>query len=333
MVTINDVSKLARVSKSTVSRVISEKGFVSVDSRQRVQEAIKELGYRPNAFARSLKSNRSGVIGVVVIDLSSPFYAQMLGGVQYVIEKADRNMVVCSGHADPEKESKVIESLLALRCDGLILNIEGELSPEQVDSLQRSQIPVVVIGNAIPEFSNSSIRVDNEVGGYLATKYLLEMGHRRIAHLTGTATYIDTQVRLRGFKQALQEAGARFEDCEIIHGDYFEEFGYGATKQLLNQKKDFTAIFAGDDDIAAGAIAALKEAGIDVPGEISIVGFDDNFHARHMHPKLTTVRQPIVDVGQLAGDLLNKLLNGESIEAINRVLKPELIIRDSVKAR
>ncbi len=333
MVTIREVSELAKVSTSTVSRVVSKNGIVSEETRERVLKAIKTLGYQPNTLAQGLKNNRSNIIGVVVPDLSSPYFAFMLRGVEQAVERANMKMIVSSGHADKKAERKAVESMLGHRCDALILHMEVTLSDtiDEISALIRNQVPIVSMGRYIPSYADQSVYLDNELGGFLATEHLISQGHEDIIHLTGSLTYSDSRTRLDGYKKAYKKADNKFKKERILEGDYTEEFGYETTYKHIKEKTKFTAIFAGDDDIAAGVLEALRDHNIKVPQEVSVVGFDDMFYARLMHPKLTTVKQPIIEMGEAAGELAINLIAGREDKEVKRIFKPELKIRDSVR--
>lgn len=326
MVTINDVSKRAGVSRATVSRVIAGKGYVSEDKRRLIEAAIAELGYRPNTMARGLRSNRSDIIGAVVVDVASPFYAQMVGGIQQGARAGGRSVLSASGYADAAEEAHAIVELIDRACDGLILYLENPLRADAVEILRGSGMPVVTIGGNECPVASASIHIDNFGGAREAMRLVLAEGHRRIIYLSGGLRYRDTHERLRGFAAALGEKGLGLDDIEIVHGDFDEGFGYEATRALLARGCPATAILAGDDDVAAGALLALKEGGVRVPETVSLIGFDDNFHARHLTPALTTVRQPVGDVGRMAADLLARLLAGDAA-ARGPVTVPTALIR------
>ena len=330
LVTINDVSRRAGVSRATVSRVIAGSGYVSDEKRKLIEAAIAELGYRPHALARGLRSNRSDIFGAVVVDVSSPFYAQMLGGIQRGAKAAGKSVLSVSGHAVAEDEAHAIIELLDRACDGLILYLENQLRPDVVALIAQSGIPVVTIGGN--EFPAATVRIhiDNCSGARDAMAHVLAQGHRAITYLSGGLKYRDTHDRLRGMAAALRERGLTLDDIHIEHGDFIESFGYDATMRLLESGRRGTAIFAGDDDVAAGALLALKQAGRRVPEDISLVGYDDNFHARHLTPSLTTVRQPVDEVGRLAADLLSRLVAGEAVAETEITVPTQLVVRQSV---
>lgn len=330
MPTIKDVSRRAGVSRSTVSRLIAGTGYVSDAARAAVERAIEELGYRPNTLARGLRSNRSNIIGAVVVEVASPFYAQMVGGMQRGARAGGRSVLVASGYADRDEEAHAVIELIDRACDGLILYLENPMRDDVVRLIETSKTPIVTIGGDESPVATAKIRIDNFGGARAAMRLLLEHGHRRIAYLSGGLKYRDTHERLRGIGAALGERGLGLDDITVVHGDFNEDFGAEATTNLLHGRKTYTAIMAGDDDVAAGALAALKAAGKRVPADISLVGFDDNFHARHLTPALTTVRQPVDDVGYAAAAMLNDILAGRPPAHREIMTATELVVRDSV---
>ncbi len=330
MPTITDVSRKAGVSRSTVSRLIAGSGYVSESARKAVEAAIAELGYRPNTMARGLRSNRSNLIGGVVVNVGSPFYAQMIGGIQLTCRSANKSFLVSSGYADPDQEARAILELIDRSCDGLILYLENPLREDVLAVIEQSGIPVVTIGGDECPAARAAIAIDNFSGARDGMEFLLNAGHRKIAYLSGGLIYRDMRERLRGAADALAGHGMTMEDILVIHGNFEERFGAEATATLLVEHPEVTAIFGGDDDISAGALLSLKRAGKRVPEDISLLGFDDNFHARHLTPALTTVRQPVDEAGKLAARLLLSLLDGEAPAARAYSIPTELIIRDSV---
>lgn len=330
LVTIKDVSQLAGVSKSTVSRYIAENGYVSEEKRKAIEEAIRALDYRPNKMARGLRSSRSDIVGLVVGDVASQFYALLAGGAQTACREAGKSLLVTSGYADQGHESRAIVELLDRSCDGLILYLENPLEESVAKLIQKSGLPVVVFGHDEYGVAHANVAIDNRDGAYRSMKLLLEKGHRKIAHLTGPTNYRDTRDRLSGVKDALSEFGMSCDDIMVEHGQFWDEFGYEATRRLILGGQKFTAIFAGDDDIAAGCMQALKHHKIDVPKDVSVIGFDDNFHARYMSPALTTNRQPIEKAGEISVELLLDLLKKNDLTSPKHVLKTELIERESV---
>lgn len=330
MATIDDVSKRAGVSRSTVSRVIADNGYVSDEKRRAIQEAIAELGYRPNTLAQALRSNRSNMIGAVVVDIGTPYFANMVYGLQRATRKANKALLVSSGYADQDQEARAIIELVDRSCDGILLYLEHPLRPDVEIILRQAQIPVVTIGETRAAIAKGAVTLDNIGGARAAMSCLLEQGHRKIVHLSGQADYGDTIARRAGIEAALAEYGMTMDDIHVVGGRFHQDFGYSATRQLLDEDRDFTAVAAGDDDIAAGVLLALREAGKSVPGDVSVIGFDDAFHARHMWPPLTTIRQPIDDIGEAAADMLLTLLGEPGSAEKHKVIETSLVLRDSV---
>ena len=331
MATITEVSKRAQVSRSTVSRIIAGNGYVSDTAREAVALAIADLGYRPNRMARGLRSNRSDIIGAVVGDIAAPFYAQMAGGMQTGCRRGGKTILVASGHANPEDETQAILELIDRSCDGLILYLENPVSAMANTIISQNHMPVVVIGGSACDAAKGTVQIDNFAGARDAVRFLLAQGHRKIAYFAGNLAFHDTRQRLLGIDAALAEAGMTRADIYLDCGDYSEDFGQIAAMRLLKTGREITVIFAGDDDIAAGVLLALRQAGVQVPRDMSIMGFDDNFHARHLTPPLTTIRQPIGLAGEMAADLLLAIIAGKAPAQSNLMIQTELLRRDSVR--
>ena len=330
MATIDDVSRRAGVSRSTVSRVVADNGYVSEAKRRAIQQAIAELGYRPNTLAQALRSNRSNMIGAVVVDVGTPYFANMVYGLQRATRRAGKALMVSSGYADQDEEARAIIELVDRSCDGILLYLEKPLRPDVTAIIHAARIPVVMIGRMGNEVARGSVQLDNFGGARDAMNFLLRQGHRRIVHLSGQADFGDTVARLAGVEAALVEHGLSMADIRVVNGIFHQDFGYSATMALLDEGHDFTAIFAGDDDMAAGVLLALRHAGKSVPGDVSVIGFDDTFHARHLWPPLTTIRQPVDEIGETAADMLLQLLGEPGSAPLQTIIGTELVVRDSV---
>ena len=332
MATIRDVSQLAKVSQATVSRVLNGTVPVSTTKRTAVLAAIEQLGYQPNAFARSLATNRSQAIGALVSELSSAAYGDIIRGIESVVEARGMHMVVSSGHARSDLERRSFEFLKERRTDALIVQIDATGDDELAAWVEQASLPVFVVGRHIPAIGDRCVYLDNGAGGALATRYLIERGHRHIAHIAGLMRIPDARDRLAGYREALAEHGIKYDEALVAEGGFVEEGGYRAMQQLLAREISFTAVFAGNDQSAAGALKALREAGLNVPDDVSLVGFDDLFIAHYLYPALTTVRQPFAEMGQAAAWLaLNALGIGQE-EEVTRRFDPVLSERDSVTA-
>lgn len=332
MVTITDVSKRAEVSRSTVSRVVAGNGYVSEAKRKAIEKAIAELGYRPNSLAQALRSHRSNVVGAVVVDVGTAYFANVIYGVQRATRAAGKALMVSSGYADQDEEARAVMELVDRSCDGIVVYLERPLRKDVVEIVRKARIPVVSIGHTVSPVSRGQVVLNNFEGGRSAMLHLLEQGHRKIVYLSGQVDFGDTAARKTGMAAALNEFGMTLDDIYIVDGIFHQDFGYDATRRLIEEGRDFTAIFAGDDDIAAGVLLALRDGGLRAPEDVSVMGFDDAFHARHMWPPLTTVRQPVDELGEAAATLLLKLLSDTASGPLKTTIDTHLVVRSSVTA-
>jgi LacI family transcriptional regulator len=329
MATIREVSRHARVSPATVSRVLNETVPVAEDTRQRVLDAVKELDYKPNVFARGLTTNRSGGIGVVLNEISSPFYTGLIGGIEKVIEEEGGHLMVSSGHVDATMEREAVAFLKQHRSDALIVQVDAA-SDADLLSWAESGPPLIIIGRCVAELRDECVYLDNDKGGFLATQYLIDQHHRRVAHISGPLRAQDGRARLQGYQRALKANGLPFDPSFVVEGDFSEAGGQLAMTRLLERKLGLSAVFAGNDQMALGALTALKDAGYRVPDDVSLVGYDDVLFARYLSPALTTVRQPLFEMGEAAARLAVAKSRGREAE-VKRSFEPELIIRTSVQ--
>lgn len=329
MPTIKEVSQHAKVSPSTVSRVLNGTTPVSADARRRVLAAIEALDYTPNVFARSLATNRSGGIGVTTNDVGSPYYAVMIRGVEAALEEAGLHLMVSSGKARAGSERSAIEFLRQRRSDALIVQADALTDAELIELTREADVPVVIFGRRIPELDPLCVHLDNEAGGRIATEHLIAHGHRTIAHLAGPLGFPDARHRLQGYRHALERAGLPFDERLVVEGDFREEGGRAATHRLLERAPEVGAVFVANDQMAAGAMRAARDLGRDVPRDLSLVGFDDVLLARYLSPALTTVRQPLHEMGRAAAEIAVALLEHRKWEVRTR-FEPELIVRESV---
>lgn len=329
MATIYEVSELAGVSLATVSRVINNSDKVRAQTRRKVEAAMKELGFRPNSFAQSLASNRSNSVGILVPELHGPFFGAMLASIELELRNQGKHVIITAGHSDAEREKEGIEFLASRRCDALILFVFA-IPNEDIMLLSESSIPVVVIGRLIRGMEDDCICLDNEIGGYIATKSLIESGHRQLACITGPLWKSDGQERLAGFKRALAEYGLTFDPQLMVEGDYEETSGRKGMQQLLQRGAHFTGLVCANDVMAAGAIEAARESGLSIPDELSVVGFDNVFFTRYMHPQLSTVNYPIDLMGQMAARCVLRDVYGYPDQEIQVRFEPKLVRRDSI---
>lgn len=328
MATIYQVSSLAGVSLATVSRVMNNNAKVSDRTRQRVESAMKELGYRPNATARSLASNRSDSVGLLVSELHGPFFGQMMGGIESELRDAGKHVIITTGHSDEEREVSGIEFLLSRNCDALILHVEA-ISDEYLIELSRGKVPIVLINRFIKEMADSCIILDNALGGYLMTKSILEKGHTEIAYISGPKWKSDSNERINGHKKALQEYNLPFNEQLMYQGDFTQNAGTEGLINLLDTKQPFTALICANDEMASGALATARQKGMNVPKDLSIVGFDNIIYASLLFPTLTTIDYPIRDMGHMAARLILKNIYGHKKLDIRHQFLPKLVERDS----
>ena len=332
MATIKDVSQLAQVSQATVSRVLNGGVPVSPEKQASVLAAIERLGYRPNAFARSLATNRSGAIGALVSELSSAVYGDIIRGIESVAEEHGMHLVVSSGHASAETERRSYDFLEQRRTDALILQVDASTDEDLSRWVASSDLPIVVVGRYIEAIAERCVYLDNGAGGELATRHLLDRGHRRIAHISGLMRIPDARDRLEGYRRALASHGIPFDESLVANGAFVEDGGERAMRSLLARGTDFSAVFVANDQSAAGALKALRDAGKRVPEDVSLVGFDDTIVAHYLYPSLTTVRQPFDEMGQAAAWLALAAIGVAERREVTRRFEPVLIERDSVAA-
>ncbi|WP_217521046.1 LacI family DNA-binding transcriptional regulator [Vibrio metschnikovii] len=329
MVTIKHVSELAGVSQATVSRVVNGTTRVSHDKKLKVEKAIKELGYRPNTIAQALVSSRTGSVGIVVPELGGSFFSGILHSIERHLRRFGYHAVVTAGSNTEQGQRESVEFLLGRRVDALILHTQ-QLSDDYLIVLEERGVPIVLINRVIPEMLTSCIDIDNEVGGKLATQYLLQMGHTYIACITGPLDKSDARGRLQGYRRALEEAGLEYRDALVVEAGFTEETGVSAMNKLLKRGVRFTAVFASNDHMAFGAFEVLKREGFSVPEDISLVGFDNVLFTRYLTPGLTTVNFPIEEMSTEAVQLTIQKLNKNKCD-VNFKLSPDLVVRNSVK--
>lgn len=327
MTTIYKVAERAGVSLSTVSRVLNGRKTVNEALRKKVEAAVKEMNYRPSSVARSLATSRSDSVGVLVSELATPFFGEMLQSIETTLREANKHVIITVGHNDLQQEKEAVEFLISRNCDALILQV-GALEDSYIQSINEEKIPVSVVNRNVSGLEQASFILNNEQGGYLCTKFLIEQGHRDIAYISGPLEKCDAAERFNGHKRALEEAGIAFSPSLYFEGCYREEDGEAGLAHLLEQGAKFSALVCGNDWMASGALSFARKKGIALPSELSIVGFDNIVFARHVFPTLTTVNHPIAEMGEMAAKyILNKVYSEEN--TIQNVFLPEMVLRDS----
>jgi LacI family transcriptional regulator len=326
-VTIEMVAQRAGVSLSTVSRILNGTAAVSALKKQAVDEAIATLGFVPNPVARGLAGGRTFSVGVITQAIDSPFYGTALRGVEEELSRAGYSPLFVSGRWSAAEESRCIDLLRARRVDGIIV-ITGRLSDQSLSECAR-RLPVVVTGRTVKASGLFSLNFDDFEGARLATHHLLTLGHRRIAFITGEPDHADNNERLRGYRATIEAAGLPFDPALVVAGNFTEPSGLIAVERLLENRQKFSAIFAANDQMAFGAMLALYRRRMRVPDDVSVVGFDDLPAAWYSIPPLTTVRQPVHELGRLAARSMLDLLGGAAPTA--QMPAPQLMIRESTR--
>ncbi|QGX41541.1 LacI family DNA-binding transcriptional regulator [Permianibacter aggregans] len=332
MATIYEVSERAGVSLATVSRVINGTAKVSEKTRQRVMAAMKALNYRPNSAAQSLASNCYNSVGMLVSEVHGPFFGEMMSGVETVLRAAHKHVIIAAGHSDEQSEKEAIEFLRGRSCDALILHADA-VSDQYLIDLAKEDDAFVVMNRHIDAIADQCISLDNRHGGYLATKALLEQGHRKIAYIAGPLKKTDAKERLQGHKKALREFDVAFDAALMREGDFESASGAQAMSELLKAGKKFTAVVCGNDEMACGAMNTARDAGLQLPEDLSIIGFDNVIMSRYTFPHLSTIDYPIGEMGRMAAKwVLKNIYQQDDIDIIHH-FEPSLILRDSVKAK
>lgn len=324
--TIKEVAKQANVSITTVSRVINNvEGCTNEETRNRILRVIEELDYKPNALARSLVTKKTKTIGLILPDISNPFFPGIAKGVEDRASKYDYNVILCNSYDSLKKEDYYINVLREKYVDGIILS-SSKLNKDDENNYSKD-IPMVFIDRRPDVNITNGVFINNFSGAYTAVKHLIDLGHRNIGCLIGPKNINTSIERLDGYKKALEESGIPINEDFIRFEEYSIEGGYSAAREILKDKK-ITAIFANNDLMAIGVYRAAKEMGYKIPRDISVVGFDDIDTAKVVEPPLTTVKQPTKVLGESSVEMLMEAINGKVEEKII-YLDTELIIRES----
>jgi LacI family transcriptional regulator len=329
MPTIHDVAKRAGVAPITVSRVINHADYVSDGVRERVNRAIEELGYVPNVIARSLKSKRTDTLALVFTDITNPFFNILARGVEDAASEAGYNVIFCNTDENQAQEDDYIQLLLQKQVDGILL-VPADSHSKSIELIRRQKTPLVVIDREV-EYDVDLVRGDSEGGAYQLTAYLISLGHRRIAFLSGSENVSTSVDRVRGYQRAMRDHGLEIF-LDFHYGQYSQESGAELTRQIFARPEKPTAIFAGNNFIAIGALTVLREMKIRVPEDVAVVSFDDIPETLAYLPFLTVVAQPPYEMGQKATELLIARIQHEGeapLDVQNIIFPVEMIIRES----
>ncbi len=323
--TMDDVARVAGVSRALVSLVMREASNVSDRRRQAVLEAAAELGYRPNILARNLASRRTMTLGVMINDLHNPFFAEAVDGIQARADEAGYQLLLATERTGRSGQTDAIETFLRFRVDGLILT--GPRLPTPEIRAAADTCPIVLLGRTLRIPEVDTVNTDERIGARLAVRHLFDLGHREIAHIDG-GRGAGGPPRRAGYERAMRELGLD-DAIRIVEGNFTEEGGVRGADQLLTGGTAPTAIFAANDLTAVGALDRAEDLGLDVPGDLSIMGYDNTAMAAMHHMSLTTIDQPREEMGRIAVDLLLERLDDDRTAAIRHVATPSLVTRSS----
>jgi DNA-binding LacI/PurR family transcriptional regulator len=332
-VTINDVARQAGVSKATVSRVINGNYPVSDELRERVQAAIIALGYQPNRAARRLRGNSSAILGIIIPDIQNPYFTSVVRGIEDAAYTRKMNVLLCNTDDDPVKQEAYLHVMRAERAAGLVLAPSFGIRAELLQQLQSTGMPIVLIDRLVPGLAIDTVMVDNVQGAYIATMHLVRLGYQRIGVIVGDQELTPGLQRYQGYQQALRESGHALTPDLVRIGHFKIESGYALGKELLQSPSRPDAIFAASNLITLGVLKAIRELKLRIPHDVAIVGFDDMAWAEELYSPLTTVAQPMYEVGQEAARLLFQRESQPTIPVRSIMLQASLVIRESCGAR
>jgi len=327
-VTIVDVARAAGVSYSTVSRVLSGFEFVNDDTRKKVLQAAEAMGYVVNLQARSLAGGRSNIIGLLAPAINNGYISEIVRGIDEELARSDYDLMLYTTHRYAGKEAFYVKTIVNGLVDGLIL-LAPLIPANYMQALPSHDFPLVLIDQANSGPNTTTVDATNWQGAYEATQYLLGLGHRRVGFITGYMEISSSTERLDGYRAALHHNRIPIDETLIVTGDYQSLGGFQGTERLLALPQPPTAIFASNDRSAIGAMEAIRAHGLHIPQDVSVIGFDDIPEASLVYPKLTTVRQPLVQFGQVAVRLLLEKIDAPEKEARRVTLATQLVIRDS----
>lgn len=316
------------MSFTTVSHVVNRTRPVSDAARVRVERAIADLGYFPSAVARALKTSQTRILGVIVPNIINPFFSELVRGIQDCCEQHHYSVFLLNGDDDPQVQGRSLDMLLGRRVDGVILATPSGPAATLARRISATKLPTAIVDRPVPGARADHIAIDHAAGARLAMEHLLELGHRRIAHISGPTAFEVSRLRIAGWRKALQKAGVEPREDWLLEGDFLAPSGHELARKLLAQG-DITAIFAANDMLAFGALRAAAEQGWLVPRALSVVGFDGIEMGNFTSPALTTVGYPIRDMGEKAAMVLIDRLAGRTKHAGETVVPPRLIVRES----
>jgi LacI family transcriptional regulator/LacI family repressor for deo operon, udp, cdd, tsx, nupC, and nupG len=333
MVGLKDVARVAGVSISTVSRVLTGSPLVNEETRARVQQAMDALDYRPNRVARRLRRDtaRASLIGLIVPDIQNPFFAELVRGVESVAQQHGYMVFLGNSDEDAAKEKRYVDLMLAESVDGLILPPSSD-NAQALSALARAGLPVVCVDRRVPKVTLDAVIADNVHGAYAAVDHLLRLGHRRIGFVVGRPQLSTSKERLQGYRTALEEHGLALDAALVREGDSRQSGGRDMARELLTLPHPPTALLVGNNLMTLGALETIHALGLRIPDDVAVVGYDDMPWALALDPPLTAVRQPSYELGRRAAELLLQRVEDPKRSTSLVVLQPELVVRQSCGA-
>jgi len=333
MANIKEIAQAANVSTATVSHVINNTRYVSEEVRNQVLEAVESLNYRPSAVARGLRTKRTNTLALIIPDITNPYFADFTRGFQDAADKKGFLVVLCNTDRLLDREIRFLDTMWQQRVEGIVLN-PSKITAKDLANFVEARIPVVMIGSQVEQNDFDNIMVDNVRGGHDAVQYLCGLGHNRIGLVCGFRTASSALQRYQGYLQALSKNHIPFDEQLVAEGEITYDGGYRCIHQLLSLKNPPTAVFAISDIMALGAKTAIEDAGLQIPADISLIGFDDIPEVSRTKPKLTTIAQPKYEMGQVAARVLFDQINGNNMLPKQKIiLEHELVVRESTGVR
>ncbi|UOQ46128.1 catabolite control protein A [Halobacillus salinarum] len=331
-VTIYDVAREANVSMATVSRVVNGNPNVKPATRKKVHDAIERLGYRPNAVARGLASKKTTTVGVIIPDISSIFFAELARGIEDIATMYNYNIILSNSDQNKDKELHLINTMLGKQVDGLVF-MGGKITEDHIREFKSSSVPIALAATVDETGETPAVNINYEQAAYEATELLLSHNQKEVAFVSGPAnTQVNSQ-KLEGYKRAMKEYGFDQPEQWIVSGDYTYDSGIEALDQLLQLEKRPSAVFVASDEMALGVIHGAQDKGMKVPEDLEVVGFDNTRLSTMVRPTLSTVVQPMYDIGAVAMRLLTKFMNKEEVEEQNVILPHRIVERNSTQAK
>ncbi|ASF40184.1 catabolite control protein A [Halobacillus halophilus] len=331
-VTIYDVAREANVSMATVSRVVNGNPNVKPATRKKVHDAIERLGYRPNAVARGLASKKTTTVGVIIPDISSIFFAELARGIEDIATMYNYNIILSNSDQNKDKELHLINAMLGKQVDGLVF-MGGKITEDHIQEFKTSSVPIALAATVDESGETPAVNIDYQQASYEATELLLSHGNKEVAFVSGPEDTIINVQKLEGYKNAMRANGYDSPEDYIVSGDYSYDSGIEALEQLLEFDKKPTAVFVSSDEMALGVIHGAQDRGIRVPEDLEVFGFDNTRLATMVRPTLSTVVQPMYDIGAVAMRLLTKFMNKEEVEEQNVILPHRIIERNSTQQK